>query len=203
MFLMVKPSKTLTLGRLQASLVCSRLIAFFMVLDSLDQLHRVAESRLSDLISDAKLVIKNMQNKHFFDLFLNYFDIKIAKHWNSIIYKTKTYKNPPKTSLFSWKHFTQNWRFFFWLSVAGWFSVPCISAHFRPIFRVVAEITAICLDEYFYPRDYIILTYSLHTYHYPPHHAVTQRRSDTATFAICDVPKIPYIIIYIIIYYNI
>ena len=32
---MVSPSKTLLLGRLQASLICSRLIAFFMVLDSL------------------------------------------------------------------------------------------------------------------------------------------------------------------------
>jgi len=53
---------------------------FFIALDSFDQLHRVAESRLSDLISDAKLVIKNMQNKLFFDLFQNYFDIKIAKH---------------------------------------------------------------------------------------------------------------------------
>ena len=47
MFLMVHPSKTLTLGRLQASLVCSRLIAFFMVSDLLDQLHRVADSRSS------------------------------------------------------------------------------------------------------------------------------------------------------------
>ena len=107
---------------------------FFIALDSFDQLHRVAESRLSDLISDAKLVIKNMQNKLFFDLFQNYFDIKIAKHWNSIIYKTKTFKNPPKTSLFSWKHFTQNWRFSFWSSVVGWFSVPCISAHFAQFF---------------------------------------------------------------------
>ena len=49
-----------------------------MVLDSFDQLHRVAESRLSDLISDAKLVIKNMQNKHFSDLFQIYFASKIA-----------------------------------------------------------------------------------------------------------------------------
>ena len=176
---------------------------FFIALDSFDQLHRVAESRLSDLISDAKLVIKNMQNKLFFDLFQNYFDIKIAKHWNSIIYKTKTFKKPPKTSLFSWKHFTQNWRFSFWSSVVGWFLCSLYFCAFCPIFRVAAEITAISVDKYFKRWDYIILIHSLHTCHHSPLHAVTQRRSDTASFAICNVPKIHYIIIYIIIYYNI
>ena len=173
---------------------------FFIALDSFDQLHRVAESRLSDLISDAKLVIKNMQNKLFFDLFQNYFDIKIAKHWNSIIYKTKTYKKPPKTSLFSWKHFTQDWRFSFWSSVVGWFSILYVSAHFRLIIRVAAEITAISVDKYFKRWDYIILIHSLHTCHHSPLHAVTQRRSDTASFAIYDMPKKPYIIIYILLY---
>jgi hypothetical protein len=38
----------------------------------------VADSRLSDLISDAKVHINNMQNKLFFDLFQIYFASKIA-----------------------------------------------------------------------------------------------------------------------------
>ena len=95
---MVHPSKTLTLGRLQASLVCSRLIAFFMVSDLLDQLHRVADSRSRSppklggvrgglnrrlcslwypLISDAKILIISMQNKLFSNLFQICFVLKI------------------------------------------------------------------------------------------------------------------------------
>ncbi len=49
-----------------------------MVSDLPSELHRVTSSRLSDLISDAKLLINNMQNKHFFDLFQIYFVSKIA-----------------------------------------------------------------------------------------------------------------------------
>ena len=173
---------------------------FLMVLDSLDQLHRVADSRLSDLISDAKLLIINMQNKQFFDLFQICFDAKIASNWNSVAYKFRTLKNSLKNPLFSWKHLTQNCRFFFWSPFAGWFSFPCVSALFRSTCHAAAEITAIWLDEYFYPRDYIILACSLHICPYPSLHAVTQARSDTASFANCDVPKIPYIIIYIINY---
>ena len=160
MFLMVKPSKTLTLGRLQASLVCSRLIAFFMVLDSLDQLHRVADSRLSDLISDAKVHINNMQNKLFFDLFQIYFASKIANIWNPAIYKRQTLKNTLKNPLFSWKHLTQNSRFFFGPHINAWFSFSCVFANFRPIIRAAAEITAICLDEYFKWWDYYVLSLS-------------------------------------------
>ena len=176
---------------------------FFIALDSFDQLHRVAESRLSDLISDAKLVIKNMQNKHFSDLFQIYFASKIASIWNPAIYKRQTLKNSPKNPLFPWKHLTQICQYPFWSSVAGWFLCSLYFSAFCPIFRVAAEITAICLDKYFKWWDYIILIHSLHTCHHSPLHAVTQRRSDTASFAICNVPKIHYIIIYIIIYYNI
>ena len=157
---MVKPSKTLTLGRLQASLVCSRLIAFFMVLDSLDQLHRVAESRLSDLISDAKVHINNMQNKLFFDLFQIYFASKIANIWNPAIYKRQTLKNTLKNPLFSWKHLTQICRFF--LLASRWrliIILVCFCA-FSPNYSRAAEITAICFDEYFKWWDYYVLSLS-------------------------------------------
>ena len=53
------------------------------------------------LIASTKLLINNMQNKHFFDLFQIYFASKIANAWNSAICKTQNSQKPgEKSSIF-------------------------------------------------------------------------------------------------------
>ena len=115
---------------------------------------------VSLMIDIAKVHINIMQNKHFSDLFQIYFASKIASVWNPAIYKRQTLKNSPKNPLFSWKHLTQNSRFFFGPHINAWFSFSCVFANFRPIIRAAAEITAICFDEYFKWWDYYVLSLS-------------------------------------------